>query len=586
MLTPRQMLFSKNQGGGNDRKAMGASRSGWFANKLAHLSYGVALLLVLVSMGCTPAGPRALLEGERLIKHGRYQEAVTELKTATSLLSTNAHAWNYLGLAHQYAGQPVEAEAAYQRALVCNRDLMEARYNLGCLLLAEGKFDAARTQLTAYNLRRGNSAMICLKLGQAQLGVSDLAGAERSFGEALRQGNPSPEAWNGLGLVHARRNRSTEALQDFNQALKLRPDFAPALLNSAILLQREAKDHPAALRGYRQYLSLSPRPPNAEAVGALVHQLEAEINPAPTNPPAGVGINSSPIQAGTPSPPRSPTTNSLRPVPQPRTDSMTNSQKPGPTVVALPRSAPATNVTASALELPKPRTDLAGKPGPDLTAKLQTNPPTRPVVVEAPPLRTVIASNATAAIGLTQRVASAQPDSKPVPAGRYPYHTIPAPQAGDRAAAERSLAQGVAAQQSRRPVEAIAAYRKATELDPSYFEAYYNLGLAASAGGNLAAALRAFETALTLKPDSVDARFNFAQALRQSNFLEDAIQELERVAAQSPNDSRAHLALGGLYATQLRQPAQARLHYLKALEADPRNPQADAVRYWLAANPP
>jgi hypothetical protein len=53
----------------------------------------------------------------------------------------------------------------------------------------------------------------------------------------------------------------------------------------------------------------------------------------------------------------------------------------------------------------------------------------------------------------------------------------------------------------------------------------------------------------------------------------------------SPNDARGHLALGNLYAQQLHQPAKARDHYLRVLETDPRNPQAEAIRRWLSANP-
>jgi len=51
-----------------------------------------------------------------------------------------------------------------------------------------------------------------------------------------------------------------------------------------------------------------------------------------------------------------------------------------------------------------------------------------------------------------------------------------------------------------------------------------------------------------------------------------------------PNEARAHLTLGNLYAI-LRQPARAREHYVKVLEIDPRNPQAPNIRDWLKANP-
>ncbi len=98
-------------------------------------------------------------------------------------------------------------------------------------------------------------------------------------------------------------------------------------------------------------------------------------------------------------------------------------------------------------------------------------------------------------------------------------------------------------------------------------------------------ALTAYETALAVQPASVDARYNFALALKWGNYLVDAANELERIVASSPNETRAQLALGNLYAQQLGQPAKARQHYVRVLEVEPRHPQAGAVRFWLAANP-
>ena len=76
------------------------------------------------------------------------------------------------------------------------------------------------------------------------------------------------------------------------------------------------------------------------------------------------------------------------------------------------------------------------------------------------------------------------------------------------------------------------------------------------------------------------------RSLKQANYITDAVIELERVVASYPNETRAHLALGNLYAQQFHQPARARQHYLKVLEVEPRHPQASEIRYWLAANPP
>src|SRR5258708_40355093 len=76
-----------------------------------------ALLAVIWLAGCTPPGPGAVREGKRLIDEGEYEAAGEKLKLATSLLRTNAMARNYLGIACQHAGQPAEAQEAYQNAL-------------------------------------------------------------------------------------------------------------------------------------------------------------------------------------------------------------------------------------------------------------------------------------------------------------------------------------------------------------------------------------------------------------------------------------------------------------------------------------
>jgi len=103
--------------------------------------------------------------------------------------------------------------------------------------------------------------------------------------------------------------------------------------------------------------------------------------------------------------------------------------------------------------------------------------------------------------------------------------------------------------------------------------------------------LTSYEYALAIQPTSfdahyIDARYNFALVLKQAHYLSEAANELEKVLASSPNETRAHLALANIYAQQLRQPAKARPHYLKVLEVEPQHPQAGSIRYWLAANPP
>jgi len=546
--------------------------------------FNLSLLVFCLALltGCKPAGPRAVLQGKRLIERGKYAQAVERLTTATTLLVTNAQAWNYLGLAWHYAGKGAEAEKAYRRALALDQDLSEAHYNLGCLLLEGNRHEAAKTEFTAYTLRRGTSLDGLLRLGTAQLrsGISarrsnvqlagrELSAAEKSFQDALRLGPQNPEAINGLGLVRLERGRASEAAQYFNSALKQQPGYGPALLNLAIVSHQYLKDRSVALQKYREYLALKPPPDNQEAVRSVAHQLELELEP-PARPaaatiPAPVNTNASAPKAA------STDLNVARPSVAP---------KPEP-VVAVPKAV-------AAASPPKPEPLLPPAPSPNVeVVKVAPEPvfkPAQDVVATPRPTKAPTSEPLTSAFLAPPRVAESPVPSQPAP-GRYAYKSPAKPASGNRAEAERLFAQGAQAQQAHRVAEAIQGYRAATRLDPSYFDANYNLGLAATEAGDLPAALSAYEHALAIRPDSLDARYNFALVLKQANFLADAANELEKLLANYPNESRAHLALGNLCAQQLHEPAKARQHYLKALETDPKNPQAGAIRFWLTQNP-
>src|SRR4030095_14143142 len=108
----------------------------------------VWLTAVAISLsGCAPPGPEALLQGEQLIKLGRYEEAVARLKKATTILPKNAQAWNHLGLAFHGNPQPEDGARAHQAALPSDHKLAVAHYNRGCLYLEQNNLEGATNEL-------------------------------------------------------------------------------------------------------------------------------------------------------------------------------------------------------------------------------------------------------------------------------------------------------------------------------------------------------------------------------------------------------------------------------------------------------
>jgi tetratricopeptide (TPR) repeat protein len=525
---------------------------------------GVMLLSLLavavILVACAPPGPRALVRGQKLIEAGNFAAAVAELQTATTLLPTNAAAWNYLGVAYHRSGQWTNAVQAYSQALLFDRDLMEVRFNLGCLWLEQERWDNARSEFTAYTLRRPNEAEGWLKLGSVQLRTRDAA-AEKSFREALRVEANNVEAWNGLGMYFAQRNRGREAADTFAAALKRQPNYAPALLNLATVLQQQLNDRSGALQRYREYLALQPRPADWASVNALVQALTP---PAVVPPPATV--KPTPVTTSSVA-----TVSNSRPAP-----SAANSLAPAQPVVSIPvrsnppSAAPVIRTTPPPVTAPRP----APTTPPVVATKPTAEPAPKPVSKPEPePIRAAPIVSA--------------PKVAPVVQPTNPIVVLPGAvdDLANRKAAQQALARGQQAQRGKKYAEAIQFYRRAVLLDKDYFEAHYLLGLAGFQTRNFQLALSSWEAALALRPDSADARYNYALALKADNRFQASADELEKLLALHPDEARGHLTLGNLYADQLRDIPRARRHYQRVLQLDPRNPQAQTIRFWLVSNP-
>ncbi len=570
-----------------------------------------ALALALLLAGCTPAGPRALLQGKKHLDRGDVAGAIVQFRRATTLLATNANAWNYFGVALQRAGQLDEAANAYQTALKLDRDLVEAHYNFGTLLLAENQPDPAKAEFTAYTLRRPNDAAGWLKLGSAQLKSGEILAAERSFSTVLALKPKDAEAYNCLGLASVKLGRPRDAAQFFAAAVQSRADFAPARLNLATVSQQYLHDNKTALENYRAYLALTPRPANYDDVNAIVAVLEktevvaarpppaAELKPkisnGTTQHPAGgnrtesAENNSAPVLPRTAGLADSVPAQAVTPVP-----AQTVQVQPAPQIVTSPPTAAANAIV--------PVTNLAAEPEP-LEVPMPVEPEKKPGFWH----RLFTAKKSPAAprqkyrgAELTPIPAATEPEPdikpavekpaevKPAPPAnfaRYHYTSPRKPAAGDRQAASAAFTKARLAEQDADWSAAGQWYLSAAEADPAWFEAQYNTAVIAHRLRNYALALPRYELALALEPGSVDARYNFAVALKAAGYVPDAANEFEKILAAHPDEVRAHLALANLCAQSLHDTAQARRHYLKVLELQPDHPQAADIRFWLSANP-
>jgi tetratricopeptide (TPR) repeat protein len=96
--------------------------------------------------------------------------------------------------------------------------------------------------------------------------------------------------------------------------------------------------------------------------------------------------------------------------------------------------------------------------------------------------------------------------------------------------------------------EAIGHYQRAVELKPDYCEAHNHLGTALYLAGRTAEAMGHYQRALELEPDSSEAHHNLGLALAGAGRVREAAAQFERVIALDPGDAEAQASLAWLLA--------------------------------------
>jgi len=127
----------------------------------------------------------------------QWDQAIECYRKALERSPADAVALTAIGVALQNKGEPAQAMAAYRKAIEAQPGSIEARINLGIVLSESGQADEAIDQLLT----------------------------------ALRLNPRSPQvplAHFNLGLICGRQGRWEEAAVEYEQALALKPEFAPA----------------------------------------------------------------------------------------------------------------------------------------------------------------------------------------------------------------------------------------------------------------------------------------------------------------------------------------------------------------------
>jgi tetratricopeptide (TPR) repeat protein len=130
---------------------------------------------------------------------------------------------------------------------------------------------------------------------------------------------------------------------------------------------------------------------------------------------------------------------------------------------------------------------------------------------------------------------------------------------------------GFAQSHQNKTAEAIAAYKKATQLSPKWFEAQQNLGLTLAKSGDLTAAASALKTAVTLKPTvggqrALTAAWVSLAQVTEESAPQDSLTAYQKAAELDPTNSEAQLGVARM-AERSGNSAAAEQQYLKLAAA-------------------
>jgi tetratricopeptide (TPR) repeat protein len=161
--------------------------------------------------------------GEVLDRAGQSVAAAIAFARAAQSSNDPSYALR-LGASLQKLGRPVEAIAAYRRALAIDSNSSELRLALGLCLRLTGDLAAAQAELETAAVGDRSDGRAWFALGLVCEDLRDTMGAIRAYRRSVQLRPEFPEAYVNLGLNLQNSGDLDAAMQSYREAMRLRGD--------------------------------------------------------------------------------------------------------------------------------------------------------------------------------------------------------------------------------------------------------------------------------------------------------------------------------------------------------------------------
>ncbi len=187
----------------------------------------------------------------------RFDEAITQYRTALKIKPDYPEAYYNLGLALSECGRLDEAIVNYRKALEIKPVFAAAYNNLGAALAGRGQFDEAIASCRKALAIAPNDADTYSNFGMALAGAGRMEDAIAEYRKAVEINPNEAKSHYNLGNALVNCQRIDEAITQYEKALQIEPNLVPAHNNFGTLLAR-IRRFDEAIAQYEKSLQLKP----------------------------------------------------------------------------------------------------------------------------------------------------------------------------------------------------------------------------------------------------------------------------------------------------------------------------------------
>ncbi len=241
------------------------------------ISFGVADFAQQRKIGLAPAIPAAIILAALAFttyrQIGYWQSNDALWSHALAVTENNFVAEDNLGGALILEDKEEEAHAHFEAAARINPKDPMSRSNLGTYYQTHNRMREAIAEYQAAVELTSDPILLSLthaNLGAAHLTLGEYEAAHQNFDESLRLNPGQFKAWLGLGLMEEKQGNIGEAITDLSRSVDLQPTSQAYLELGRLLTQ--TGHLPEALDAYQQALKISPELVEAQQAMAALQQ--------------------------------------------------------------------------------------------------------------------------------------------------------------------------------------------------------------------------------------------------------------------------------------------------------------------------